>query len=102
MIGIPTPTCEPSLNTAEDTCTGLPVGFGGFDFDGFDPDGDDDGWVEFPPALGPLLLVTVTTGPGLVLLLHAVTARTRAIAAAVNDDARRRRVAKGELITWPP
>ena len=100
MIGIPTPTCEPSLNTAEDTCTGLPVGFGGFVLVGFD-DGDDDGLFE-PPAVGPLETVFVTTGPGLVLLLHAESMSARATAIAVNEDARRRRVENGELITQPP
>jgi hypothetical protein len=38
MIGIPTPTCEPSLSTADDTCTRF-AGFTGFDF--FAPDDDD-------------------------------------------------------------
>jgi hypothetical protein len=101
MIGIPTPTCDPSLNTADDTCTGLPVGLGGFDFDGFDFDGTD-ALGPLAPAVGPLVTVLVTTGPGLVLLLHAATTRTRATAVAVDDDARRSRVANGELITWPP
>ena len=53
-------------------------------------------------ARAAALTVTVTTGPGLVLLLHAETTSARATAVAVNEEARRRRVDNGELITQPP
>jgi hypothetical protein len=99
MIGIPTPTCEPSLSTADDTCTRF-AGFTGFDF--FAPDDDDPTELDGAAALGLLLWVTVTTGPGLVLLLHEETTSATTAASSVTADTWRPRRERSELITPPP
>jgi hypothetical protein len=90
MIGIPTPTCDPSPITAEDTCTGRPVGFGGFVcVDLLVPDVPPVLGADELPMMPPAVLlapppgattVRVTVRPG-VTWSEPHADRTRAVAA---------------------
>jgi hypothetical protein len=93
MIGIPTPTCEPSDNTPDDTCTGLPAGVGGAVELGAVLDAPDE-----PPAGALAVRVTVSVGPGVVAEVHAETPSAATTTAAVRaSTARGRRLEKAEV-----
>jgi hypothetical protein len=79
MTGIPTPTCDPSEITPDDTRTGFPVGAGG----AVEVAALLDALDEPPPAGAPAVRVTVWVGPGRVSELHADAPRAATTTAAV-------------------
>jgi hypothetical protein len=95
MIGIPTPTCDPSEITPEEICTGLPAGVGGAVVLGA---ALLDALDDVPPAGALAVRVTVCVGPGIVVELHAETPSAAATSAAVRvRTARGRRPDKAEV-----